>query len=152
MEWLYDILNQHVSATCAGIVIAICTLFEVSKIPLNPWSTVVKMFKKALSSAGDALTKDIKEQLVEIRHDLTELKTDYTEEKKKNLRRSILRFADECRLKREHSKEMFNHVLKDIDEYKVICRETSDPNSVIDEAIQIIKEANHICNRDNRYL
>jgi hypothetical protein len=73
-------------------------------------------------------------------------------ERKQNLRRSILRFADECRIGVRHSREMFVNTLSDIDEYYVLCRDTEDPNEVIKEAISYIKEIKHQCMVDNDYL
>ena len=47
---------------------------------------------------------------------------------------------------------MFNNVFTDIDSYEQLCKDTGDPNSVLEEAIDYIKEINHKCLKENSYL
>ena len=133
-------------------ILILSALCEVSKIPINPWSKIGGLFKKLLRLLGDAMNGDIQSQMDEITAHLKEIEDTRKVERKKNIRRSILRFSDECRVGTRHSKEMFINVLSDIDEYELLCRDTDDPNSVIEEAIEYIKELNHKCHKENSYL
>lgn len=111
-----------------------------------------KLFKKFLSAIGDIQNKDLNEKVIDISKRLADIEKRQQEDAKQAKRRAILKFADECRLGARHSKEMFNNVFTDIDSYEQLCKDTGDPNSVLEEAIDYIKEINHKCLKENSYL
>ena len=76
----------------------------------------------------------------------------HLDQQKQGIRRSILRFADECRISRKHSQEMFLNALRDIDEYERLCTLTADPNNVVREAIEYIRETYHKRLIENDFL
>jgi hypothetical protein len=152
MTELYNLIKAHVPASAAVVLLAVCTLCEISKMPINPWGALGKIGKKAITCLGKVMVGDVSGQLEAVSCKLQQIELSQKLERKQNLRRSILRFADECRIGVCHSREMFVNTLSDIDEYYVLCRDTEDPNEVIKEAISYIKEIDHQCMVDNDYL
>ncbi len=74
-------------------------------------------------------------------------------ERKQQFHRAILRFSDECRVGGKHSREVFQNVLHDIDEYLEICERTGDRNGGgIEEAVALLKETERECLRNNTYV
>jgi hypothetical protein len=103
-------------------------------------------------TAEEQFKRDVNERLDSITDKLHAIEFSQRVERKQNIRRSILRFSDECRIGTHHSREMFTNALADIDEYYELCKDTGDPNEVIKEAIEYIREVNHQCLIQNNYL
>lgn len=152
MNGIYDFVAGHVPTVVVTALIALSAVFEVSKIPIDPWSRLGRLLGRLLRAVGDTMNDDLRERIRQIDGRMDRIESRQCTERKQGLRRAILRFADECRLGVRHSKEMFQNVLSDIDEYLEICKQTEDPNSVIEEAIAFIREVNRECMRNNTYL
>lgn len=119
------------------ITLLIGSIFlDVSKIKVDPWKWILKKMAKIFNSEVLEAVNIISERMDCIEHT-------HLEQQKQNIRRSILRFADECRISRKHSQEMFLNALRDIDEYERLCMLTTDPNNVVREAIEYIRETYH---------
>ena len=149
---IYSLAAGHLPAALVLFLLILSIVFDVSKIPINPWKRMQKLFKKFLSAIGDIQNRDLNEKVIDISKRLADIEKRQQEDAKQAKRRAILRFADECRLGVRHSKEMFNNVFTDIDSYEQLCKDTGDPNSVLEEAIDYIKEINHKCLKENSYL
>lgn len=145
---ILEVIKEHSFSTTILILLIVSKLVSVSKIPLDPW----KFIGSCVSRIFDIHTHELNEKLNEMSMKLDGIAIEYKDNQKKNLRRSILRFADECRIGRRHSKEMFDTVLCEIAEYEKICSETGDPNHVIAEAVKVIKELYHRCYSENDFL
>ncbi len=148
----YNLAVGHVPTAIVMMLFLLSLLCEISKLPLNPWKYIGRLLKSIILGLGDIMTGNLREQLSAVIDRLNEIEVSQKTERKNNVRRSILKFADECRVGTKHSKEMFINVMTDIDEYMELCHDTDDPNSVIEEAICYIKEINHECLVENSYL
>lgn len=87
-----------------------------------------------------------------------EKKIDHNEKKNderfaKNARTKILRFDDELRMHMKHSKEYFDNVIEDIDEYETYCRNNPTfKNRKAESAIEHIMKAYNQCHEQNDFL
>lgn len=148
---IYLTTQQYPFLSASSVVcflLILSKLISVSKLNLDPWG-----FLKAMpGKVGRILTADLHEQIEVLSKSVSTMNKNAKDERKRNLRKSILRFADECRIGQKHSKEMFDTTLMDISEYEELCKDTGDPNHVITEAINIIREINHECFINNSYL
>lgn len=148
---IYLIMKNHEGISIASVVfllLVLSKLISVSKLNLDPWG----FLKSIPGKIGKVLTADLHEQIETLSKSVSDLTITSKDERKRNLRKSILRFADECRIGQKHSKEMFDTTLMEISEYEELCKDTGDPNHVISEAISVIIEINHECFLNDTYL
>lgn len=93
---------------------AVMTVFEVSKIKVNPWSWLAK-------KVGKAINGEVLEKFDQLKEDVTEIKTQQEEHSAKDSRMRILRFGDEMLHGENHSKDHFDQILDDVNRYELYC-------------------------------
>ena len=121
---LHDIVliaNDHLPMFYI-IIVVLLSLIEVSKIKINPWSWI-----------GSIIFKGIIDELKENKREIVELKKDFYAFKKEQYfneatasRRRILRFNDEAVFGVRHTREHFDEIIADIDNYECFCKENQD--------------------------
>ena len=105
----------------AGILALLSIFIEITPIKFNPISMILKWVgertNKALMTRMDDLEKKV-DAVAKSQDDVDErlAKKDATD-----CRVRILRFSDELRCDMKHSKESFDQVLTDIDDYERYC-------------------------------
>ena len=103
-----------------GIIVAILmSVFEISKIPINPWSWLAKHIGKAIN--GEVIEK-VDRLGVEVKN----LRAECDEREATSCRTRILRFGDEILHGDRHSKEHFDNILLDITCYERYCGDHPD--------------------------
>lgn len=93
---------------------AVMTVFEVSKIKVNPWSWLAK-------KVGKAINGEVLEKFDQLKEDVAEIKTQQEEHSAKDSRMRILRFGDEMLHGENHSKDHFDQILDDVNRYELYC-------------------------------
>lgn len=121
---LYDMLrsvNDHLTifGVCAFVLFS---LVEVSKIKINPWSWISGIIFKGVI---DQL-KENKEEIVALKDELAEFKKEQNFNEATAARRRILRFNDEAIFGMKHTREHFDEIISDIDNYESFCKENTD--------------------------
>ena len=104
-----EVLKEWVAWIAAAM-----TLFEVSKIKINPWSWLAK-------KVGKAVNGEVLEKFDQLKEDVTEIKTQQEEHGAKDSRMRILRFGDEMLHGENHSKDHFDQILDDVNRYELYC-------------------------------
>lgn len=113
-------------------LVCLLSMIQISKININPWTAI-----------GRAIGKVLNVEVVE-RMD----KTDAS-----NARYRILRFDDEIRHGQRHTREHFNQIIDDIDDYENYCRNHPEyKNNKAESAIRKIKETFEKCKNENSFL
>ena len=124
IESLISLLKEYISDAGAyewikyaliGLLI-ISVFIDVSKIKLDPWKWILrriaKIFNSEVLKAVDAISQRM--DSVELMQQIHQMH---------NLRRNILRFADLLRSGDfNFSKELFDNVCREIDEYEKLCK------------------------------
>lgn len=112
------------------IIAAVLSLIQIAPIQINPWSSIAKHLGRALNGEIFERLDRNEERTIEIKHDVDELKTyvahvdnKIDEDRAVTARVRILRFNDELLEEKGHSKEAYDQVLSDIDEYEFYCNE-----------------------------
>ena len=155
---LNEFLNQLNLGNLSIICFLILSLIEIAPIKINPWSMLIKWIARLLGIV------ELKTDVIQIRDRMDELeekidKIKISENEKFQLkealaaRRRILRFNDELLQKVKHSKEMFDDVLSDIDNYDRYCR--THPDFVNQKAVfaeQNVGKAYKQCTEENSFL
>lgn len=131
----------------------------IPKIKWSPWTTLIKWigsrFNSKIDSSVDGLRKEIKDLDIKIDKVQTELSKHITESEMKSLqdtRRDILEFANACMNGRKHTKEQFEFVIKQCDDYERYIKDNDIKNGIIEAAIKEIRRLYGKCIREHTFL
>lgn len=116
---MFDWFQLHIPETLITLIVSLSGLLEISKIKVNPWSFIAK-------TIGHAFNKEMLERLDVLQSDLSRHITDDDEKWVKQSRLRILRFNDELIQGKRHTKEHFDEILDDINNYEDYCANHSD--------------------------
>lgn len=163
-----DTLNSITLGECInyGIIIAgvISAIIEKSKkLPFNPWSKIFEWVGLKMNKPLYDRMDKIEKQQEEINQCITNLKEDYNrrvdglersidEKEAKRLRSSIMCFSDSCRVKEKHTKQHFENIFRDYDDYMTYCERHDIPNHFIDGEYEYIKSVYQECLKENKFL
>lgn len=130
----------------------IASLLQVSKININPWDWLFGLI-------GDKLNSNIIKQLKEVKGEVKEIKDHLNEHIKESeikdiqdIRRDILEFANSCMNGRKHTKEQFDFIIKECDNYESYIEKNKIKNGVVTSAIREIRRLNDKCIQENSFL
>lgn len=118
----------------------------IPKIKWSPWTSLIKWigarFNSKIDSSVDGLRQEIKELDTKIDNVQSDLNKHITESEIKALqdtRRDILDFANACMNGRKHTKEQFEFVIMQCDDYERYIKDNDIKNGVIEAAIKEIR-------------
>lgn len=107
---------KEILLSSGGGVFFVLTLIQISPIKFNPWSKIAASIGRALNAEVLAEQKAIRKKLEEHIEAADERNADMW-------RSNILRFNSELIRCLPHSKEDFNNIFLDIDDYEKYCRD-----------------------------
>ena len=151
-----------------GVILVISIIVEKSKkLPFNPWS-------KLLSAVGGALLKKYSEESMqklekieaetkanskaiiklnkEVHEKFNEQQLKSDEKEAKRLRANIICFSDSCRVGDRHTKNHFENVMRDYDDYIAYCEKHNLENHYIEGEYEYISSIYQKCLRENKFL
>ena len=144
MEAILNFCLNHLGSVMAGgsgLIVAVMSVIQVSKIEINPQSFIAAKLGNALNAGVMKEIKDIKTEQEETRKKLDEHIEESEERKTDTYRSRILRFNNELLRPIRHTKEEFVEVLGYIDKYEHYCEKNPEyPNSRAEIAIENIRE------------
>lgn len=111
-------LNEMFAGGGAALLVLL-TLIQIAPIKVNPWTWLGRSVGKAINGDVLAAQKELAATLE------AHIKAD-KENDVKLARTRFLRFNDEVLRSVKHTKEHFDEILEDIDEYEHYCREHPD--------------------------
>lgn len=143
---IISFIKEHWFSAGIEFLIFILTFIQIIPIKLNPWSYIAKF-------VGRAINKEVIEKVDDLQKTV-QLNKDEDEKKWMNIKRqTILRFGDEIRLKENHSKEHFDQILDNINDYEEYCLSHPDfKNNKAVATISLIKETYNKCLIKNDFL
>jgi hypothetical protein len=133
---------RQLALSGGGSLLIIMTIIQIAPIKFNPWSWFGRCIGRAIN--GEVLT-----EVKELKDDLNDHKQKSEERHATLCRTHILRFGDEILHGVLHSKEHYDSVLIDIDNYENYCaKHPGYKNGVAEAAIEHIKQSyqNHLSN------
>lgn len=132
--------------------LVIASLLQFSKININPWD-------KIFGWIGDRLNSKLLERLKGLETEMTKIKDSLNshirESEVRDLqdtRRDILEFANSCMNGRRHTKEQFDFIIKQCDDYESYIEKNDIKNGVVTSAIREIRRLNDKCIQENSFL
>ena len=123
--------------------VALVTIIQVSPIKINPWDLL-------LGWVGDRLNSHIIKRVDEMDEKLTEHIQESRDSSVKRRRQRILNFVEQGMEGKRYTKESFDYMIKECDEYETYIKEHDIKNGVIEASITEIRKRyiNHIHNAD----
>ena len=136
---------DHISTILVWVFVG-SGIIQFAPIKFNPWSYIAKKIGKAIN--GEVITKVDK-----IETTVSDLKKEVGEIQAVDIRVRILKFNEELLHSVRHSKDSFNQVLEDIDNYEKYCdTHPGFKNNRAVLAINNIKDAYKKCMQDRDFL
>lgn len=138
----------------ALVIFILMTLIQITPIKINPWSYLFNKFGDAFNKRVHEELADIKTNMNNMKDDLQKIKSTDDERYAVQCRIRILRFNDEL-IENEtgHSKDYFDQILMDIDEYERYCEVNPKfKNNMTYFAIDNIKRCYHECLVSHKFL
>jgi len=155
---IFEFIGSHFPML-ATVCLILSFIFQVSRIPINPWGWLLDHISEAITRPLDEKLEKREEermkQYKEIsdclkalneRMDCLDKKLIDTEIKEddryiKTLRRQIIDFADSIRNGKTHSREQYEEVLRMNEEYHDTLKKCNMTNGYIDEEVRFIKSS-----------
>ena len=136
-----------------GIVVLLLSIgVEFTPIKFNPWSTILGWLGSRLNSRLNAKLTEIDNKVDKLNNDLDKHIAESFAKEIRDTRRDILDFCNACMNGRKHTKEQFEFVIKQCDEYEAYIEKNHVRNGVVDAAINEIRRLNQKCIQENSYL
>lgn len=126
-------------------LVVILSLLQISKIPVNPWSAILKWI-------GNHLNADLNTKIGDIEKKLDKHIEESEKKEISDTRRDILEFCNACMNKRKHTKEQFVFVIKECDEYEEYVEKNHIRNGEITAAIEEIRRLYSRCLQQGDFL
>lgn len=149
--------------TLAGLM----TIVEIAPVKVNPWKLLWKLLRAGMKLVGKAFNADLSEQVTDMRVELEGVKADVVGVRDKvdrvqdaaeeraavAARTRILRFGDEVLHGVRHTKDHFDSILRDAQDYRDYC-DTHEHfrNGVTEPTIRRIEEVYQKCLETNDFL
>lgn len=115
----------------AGILFILMTLIQIAPIKLNPWD-------KILTWLGNHMNADIVKRVDVIEAKLDEHIKESSDERLRKVRADILCFGNSCMNGQLHTKEEFEFVISECDQYEKYIEKTQSKNGVATATISEI--------------
>ena len=136
-----------------GVILLILSIgVEFTPIKWNPWSAILGWIGSKLNSRLNAKLNEIDQKVDKLSTDLNDHITESAAKEIKDTRRDILEFCNSCMTGRKHTKEQFEFVIKQCDDYEAYITQNKIKNGVVDAAITEIRRLNLKCIQENSYL
>lgn len=139
-------------ANGGGLVFIVMSLIEISPIKLNPWKAVARWIGSAINKDITDEVNEIKSQIDKIDATINNMREAAQERYVILCRTRILRFGDELLHGTHHSKEHFDQILSDINDYESYCE--SHHNFKNNQAIMTIRHIKTVyteCMKDQSF-
>lgn len=147
LQDLFKMINIPEMSNATGILITlsiiIMTLIQITPLKLNPWDFV-------LGWIGDRLNSHIVKKVDVLDEKLTEHIKESRDSSVKRKRQRILQFVEEGMDGKRYTKETFEFMMKECDDYEKYIKEHEIKNGVIEASITEIRRRyiDHIHNAD----
>lgn len=126
-------------------VIGAFTLIQITPVKLNPWTWIANLIHKFLFA-------NIDKKLDALSGKVDNLEKQMDEEKARQARTHLLRFADELYEKKQHTQEYFLQILDEAKYYEEYVNEHKGfANGRTENACRIIRETYDACWKERKF-
>ena len=110
---MFEFITDHVFDALLWIFVG-SGIIQFSPLKFNPWTYIAQRIAVILN-------KDVIDKVDKIEKDVTKLREEMSITHATDIRIRILNFNEELRLDHNPSKDSFNQILEDIDNYEAYC-------------------------------
>ena len=121
----------------AGILFVLLTFIQITPIKVNPWSWIARRVGRAMNKEITEKVESLEKKIGDLEDKIDAEHESLDEYKARQSRIRILRFGDEIRNQQKHTKEHFDDIMQDIDNYEQYCN--SHPEFKNGISVQTIK-------------
>lgn len=118
---------------------------QVTPIKINPLDGILKM-------VGKALNKEVVEKIDGLKAEVEDISDNFNTHEIDQLRWNILDFANSCMRGCEHTKEEFEHVIRDHERYVKVLERSKKENGQVSVAYSYIEDLYCQCMKNNSFL
>lgn len=144
-------IGEIAAAIAVGLG-ALSTFIEVSKIKINPWSSLFKWIGSKMMEDVRAEIKAVEKKQEEMAKKQDELSKQRAVDAMDAVKAEIFRFYNECQKKQRHSEGEFNHIIQQNEKYEKLVKETGEPNGVYEMEYEYIMEIYRKCQQEKDFL
>lgn len=134
------------------IFIIIASLLQFSKININPWDAILGWIGNKLNAKMNKRLDLMDKEIARLNDSLKGHISESEEKSLQDTRRDILDFANACMNGRKHTKEQFDFVISECDNYESYIESKNIKNGVVTSAIKEIRRLNDKCIQENSFL
>lgn len=146
-----DFVSRHWGGSFVALFCLILSFFEVSKIKINPWSSLFEKIGRIASKAVLEKVGFIQNQINTMQEQVDGIDQDFKQKIVDDWRWYILEFANSCRCGTHHSKEEWNHLIDILKKYETYCEENDIDNGVMEEETLYLRELYRNINKENDF-
>ncbi|MBO5484891.1 MAG: hypothetical protein J5979_06750 [Lachnospiraceae bacterium] len=144
-------IGEIIAAISAG-VLCLGTFIEVSKIKINPWSSLFRWIGNSMMADVKAELKEVKEEQKELAKRQDELTRQRAIDAADRIKAEIFAFYNECQKGQRHSEGEFNHIIQQNKKYEKLIEETKEPNGVYEAEYKYILGIYEKCQKEKDFL
>ena len=144
-------IGEIIAAIGGGLAL-LSTFIEVSKIKINPWSSLFKWIGNCLMADIKAEIKEVKEEQKELAKRQDELARQRAIDAADRIKAEIFSFYNECQKGQRHSEAEFNHIIQQNKKYDDLIEETGEENGVYTAEYKYILAIYEKCQREKDFL
>lgn len=144
-------IGEIIAAVALGLG-GLGTLFEVSKIKINPWSSLFKWIGSKMMEDVRAEIKAVEKKQETIAEKQEELSKQRAVDAMDAVKAEIFRFYNECQKGQRHSEGEFNHIIQQNEKYEKLVEETGEPNGVYEMEYKYIMGIYQKCQQEKDFL
>ena len=144
-------IGEIAAAIAVGLG-ALSTFIEVSKIKINPWSSLFKWIGSKMMEDVRAEIKALDKKQEEMAKKQDELSKQRAVDAMDAVKAEIFRFYNECQKGERHSEGEFNHIIQQNEKYEKLVEETGESNGVYEMEYDYIMEIYRKCRQEKDFL
>lgn len=139
-------VSEAAQISIVSIIIFLLGMIKIPKIEINLWGCLANFI-------GKALNREVIKKVDDIAQELKNHIEQEAEEKASSARRSFLVFNEELYANKHHTREHFEEILRNIDDYEDYCADHPlYENNKAELAIENIKRVYKQCVKDHSFL
>lgn len=142
----------EIIATISAGVFGLGTFLEISKIEINPWSSLFRWIGNCLMADVKTEIKEIKEEQKELAKRQDELTRQRAIDAADRIKAEIFNFYNECQKGQRHSEGEFIHIIQQNVKYEKLIEETKEQNGVYEAEYKYILAIYEKCQREKDFL
>lgn len=144
-------IGEIIAAVALGLG-GLGTFIEVSKIEINPWSSLFKWIGGKMMEDVRAELKAVEKKQETIAEKQEELSKQRAVDAMDAVKAEIFRFYNECQKEQRHSEGEFNHIIQQNKKYEQLVKETGEPNGVYEMEYKYIMSIYQKCQQEKDFL